>query len=98
MQVNQRRHDRLSADVLHIGVFRNGDASGFSGGNDVIAVDDEHGILDRWLACSINQPRALEGDLSLSPSKRADNQSGQKNPQFYTSVPTIDGFHVAPPC
>jgi hypothetical protein len=64
MEVDQGRHNRLPADVLHIGVFGDGDGARFSRGHDMIAFNDQHGVLDCRPACSINQARAFKHDLS----------------------------------
>jgi hypothetical protein len=79
MEVDERGHNRFSANVLHIGVFRNGHRPSLSGDDDMIAFDDEHGILDCWSACPINQARPFKHDLSrlgLSASAGASNKHG----------------------
>ena len=100
MEVDKGRHNRLPADVLHIGVFGDGDGPCFSRGDDMIAFDDQHGVLDCRPACSINQARAFKHDLSrlgLSAGARASRQHAQKNAQDHPSVRTIYRFHFVPP-
>jgi len=67
----------------------------------MIAIDDEHGVLDGRPACAINQASAFEDDLwrlGLSARAGASGKHGQKNTQDHPSVRTIDGFHLVPPC
>ena len=72
MKVDERGHNRFSADVLHIGVLRNGDRPRLSGSDDMIAFDDEHGVLDGRTARPVNQARPFQHDLPrLGLSARA---------------------------
>src|SRR6266403_474202 len=66
----------------------------------MIALDDEHGILDGRPARSINQATAFEHDLRrlrLGPSAGASNKHAQENTQDHQNSRTIDGFHLTEP-
>jgi hypothetical protein len=65
----------------------------------MIAFENEHGVLDCRLACSINQSRAFEHDpssLGLSVGTGANNKHRQEGTQDHERVGTIH-FHLAPP-
>src|ERR1700733_15405145 len=96
MEVDERWHNRFSAEILHDGVFGNGDGPRISSGDDMIAFDDEHRVLYCLLAGPINQTRPSEHDLfcvRLSASAGVGNKQGEKNTQDHPSVRSIDGFH-----
>src|SRR5712692_5323195 len=59
MQVGERGHNRLSADVLHDGVLGNGNGSRLPSGGDMIAFNDKDGVRDSRPACSIDQTGAF---------------------------------------
>jgi hypothetical protein len=101
MEVDERGHNRFSAKVSHVGVFGNGDRRRISSGDDMIALDDKHRVLDRRPACPINQARTFQRDrprAGLSASARASDKNGQKNSQDYARGRSIHSFHIFSPC
>ncbi len=101
MKVDKGGHNRFPADVPHVGILGNGNGPRLSGGDEMIAFDDEHGVLDCRPARSINQARAFEHDLlrlGLSANAGASRKYRQNNTQNHQRVRTIEHFHLVPPC
>src|SRR6266853_4074508 len=100
MKIDEGGHNRFPANVPHVGVLGNGNGPRLAGGDEMIAFDDEHGVLDSRRACSINQTRAFEDDplrFSLSANAGASSNYRQKNTQNHQRVRTIEHFHFVPP-
>src|SRR2546427_10900559 len=100
MEVAEGGDNRLPGNVLHDGVLGNGNGPRLSCGDDMIAFDDEHGVLDCRPAGPINQPRAFEHDplrLGLRSSAEVNHKHRQESSQDHQSVRAFDDFHLASP-
>ena len=99
VQIDQRGHHGLSAEILHGGVLRNGNRTRLSRGDDLIAFDDDDRILDGRPPCSINQTRAFEHDrlgFRLRAGGPADNKAHQQSAQESSdcnAAGRLGGFH-----
>ena len=71
-----------------------------SGGDDMIAFDDEHGVLDCRPACPINQARPFQHDLprfGLTAGAGASDKRCQENHQHCQNFRSTGRFHFLSP-
>src|SRR5580693_4642202 len=100
MEVDESGNDRLSANILDSRVLWDRDGPRLSGGHDMIAFDNKHGVLDGWPACSIDQKSAFEHDLwrlGLRSNAGAGSKRCKNDTQDHPGVRTNGSFHFAPP-